>query len=381
MINKHNSIVSIADGTNALLVSFQGVNGKARLEVTQDGSTIEELSIINDTEYTIKAECLATECDIVLYYSDEKANLQITVIMGKQGSENSDLIVYENGKYNFSALYYDVKAGGQYDSKLSETSTNAVQNRVITAELNEVFTSVSNGKELIASAITDKGIPTAKDATFDQMANNISNLVTVPKPVVEFLLNGNLNYTGTITCNPVTRGTDSIIFENGAYSATNHCDISIGGLGDILSNEYTIMLDYNVTHSEGLTSGNRRILNVWSTNHNAQQQLIEMEKYSWGIIFNDYTTGTYQYGRGWIRLILRRMKLASEVENINKLNGKNCVASEIKVNEGVRVANADTIIIGHNTYQFNGLIKNLRVFDRVLTDEQLQPYIDEVLNE
>jgi len=59
------------------------------------------------------------------------------------------------------------------DKDLSETSENPVQNKVISAKLNEVFQSVSNGKSLIASAITGKGITTDADATFETMANNI----------------------------------------------------------------------------------------------------------------------------------------------------------------------------------------------------------------
>lgn len=42
--------------------------------------------------------------------------------------------------------------------------------------LNQVFQSVSNGKRVIASAITDRGINTAADATFQTMAKNIGNL-------------------------------------------------------------------------------------------------------------------------------------------------------------------------------------------------------------
>lgn len=59
------------------------------------------------------------------------------------------------------------------DAMLSETSKNPVQNRVITERLNELFTYVSNGKRLVASAITDKGVETASDATFAVMAENI----------------------------------------------------------------------------------------------------------------------------------------------------------------------------------------------------------------
>ena len=45
-------------------------------------------------------------------------------------------------------------------------------------EMDECFQSVSNGKSLIASAITDKGISTAADATFQTMANAILSLMT-----------------------------------------------------------------------------------------------------------------------------------------------------------------------------------------------------------
>lgn len=43
---------------------------------------------------------------------------------------------------------------------------------------NQLFTSVSNGKENVAAAITGKGIVTARDATFDIMARNIRNIPT-----------------------------------------------------------------------------------------------------------------------------------------------------------------------------------------------------------
>lgn len=44
--------------------------------------------------------------------------------------------------------------------------------------LDKLFTSVSDGKSLIASAITDKGVPTAQDAEFAQMAENIKQIAT-----------------------------------------------------------------------------------------------------------------------------------------------------------------------------------------------------------
>ena len=46
----------------------------------------------------------------------------------------------------------------------------------IQEELDKLFQSVSNGKNLIASAITDKGVETLADATFEQMAENIGGI-------------------------------------------------------------------------------------------------------------------------------------------------------------------------------------------------------------
>ena len=44
------------------------------------------------------------------------------------------------------------------------------------SDFDQCFQSVSNGKSLIASAITGKGVSTAADATFQTMANNINSI-------------------------------------------------------------------------------------------------------------------------------------------------------------------------------------------------------------
>lgn len=44
--------------------------------------------------------------------------------------------------------------------------------------MNELFISVSNGKKIIAAAITDKGVPTSGDDSFKQMRDNIMSIVT-----------------------------------------------------------------------------------------------------------------------------------------------------------------------------------------------------------
>ena len=59
---------------------------------------------------------------------------------------------------------------------LSNLGTNDKSN--IVNAINEVFQDVDNGKDLIASAITDKGVNTSKDDTFETMANNILSIIT-----------------------------------------------------------------------------------------------------------------------------------------------------------------------------------------------------------
>lgn len=45
-----------------------------------------------------------------------------------------------------------------------------------TSDVESLKTSVSEGKSLVAAAVTDKGVPTAADSTFQTMSDNISKL-------------------------------------------------------------------------------------------------------------------------------------------------------------------------------------------------------------
>lgn len=56
-------------------------------------------------------------------------------------------------------------------------STQLVYRPLYLDEANELKNSVSNGKAMVASAITAKGVSTAADATFQTMANNIAGII------------------------------------------------------------------------------------------------------------------------------------------------------------------------------------------------------------
>lgn len=86
-------------------------------------------------------------------------------------SANSNILALQR------QLSSEINARDAADKSLNNRIGNAegdISNLERTTE--ELFTSVSNGKRKVAAAITDKGVQTASDATFDTMANNIENI-------------------------------------------------------------------------------------------------------------------------------------------------------------------------------------------------------------
>lgn len=78
----------------------------------------------------------------------------------------------------YSWTQINVQPGGSvsandvsYDNTTSGLTADNVQDAI-----DEVFQSVSDGKELIADAITDKGVQTSANDSFATMATNISNI-------------------------------------------------------------------------------------------------------------------------------------------------------------------------------------------------------------
>lgn len=71
--------------------------------------------------------------------------------------------------------------------------------------LNDLFSSVSEGKSLIAAAVTEKGVETAADSTFQEMAENIQQISTeIPLEVVDCYLG--LSTTGILLYPTLTGG-------------------------------------------------------------------------------------------------------------------------------------------------------------------------------
>lgn len=77
----------------------------------------------------------------------------------------------------YDGTEYRVVAKG-YSSIIDENSDDSTvpTSKAVYTKFNEVFQNVSDGKELIASAITDLGVETSSDATFGEMASNINTV-------------------------------------------------------------------------------------------------------------------------------------------------------------------------------------------------------------
>ena len=109
-------------------------------------------------------------------------------IKGKLGSDgyyypitSYDLVVDENGE-SVKTKLSNIGAGSTGEANASNILiTDAADNFTSTnveGALAELFQYVSNGKTLVASAITDKGINTLATDTFQTMATNIRNIVS-----------------------------------------------------------------------------------------------------------------------------------------------------------------------------------------------------------
>ena len=78
-----------------------------------------------------------------------------------------------NNKSNFSGSYNDLT------NKPTDLATESYVNQELektNTRIEELFQSVSNGKELLASALTDKGIPTLASESFEEIARKILSL-------------------------------------------------------------------------------------------------------------------------------------------------------------------------------------------------------------
>lgn len=100
---------------------------------------------------------------------------------GPQGPPGSDVVGVSSFNGRDGAV---IPQDGDYDaSAISVIPPSGMTSTNVQSAVSELFTSVSEGKALIASAVTDKGVDTEADATFQQMADNIMSISSIPDGV------------------------------------------------------------------------------------------------------------------------------------------------------------------------------------------------------
>ena len=88
------------------------------------------------------------------------------------------------------------------DVKVSTKGTLQNQIDEMSTKVDDCFTSVSDGKKAVASAITDKGVTTAQDAEFATMAANVRKIKTNPTLQTKTVTLDTSNTTQTLTPDP-----------------------------------------------------------------------------------------------------------------------------------------------------------------------------------
>ena len=117
-----------------------------------------------------------------------------------------DINNIENGIYE---AHKDIANMNEDIADINNDLGTAILNttdKTLKGAINELFQFVSNGKELIASAITDKGVITSNNDTFQQMANNIRSIKDIIQisinPIPNIKVNGGeifaINYSTNI---------------------------------------------------------------------------------------------------------------------------------------------------------------------------------------
>ena len=137
------------------------------------------------------------------------------------------------------------------------------QNKTVNNALDELYNEAVTGKELVAAAITNKGVYTTSDDTYETMATNINAIQTSKK--LFFSCDSTKNYIGKITVENTTyqincqfvnssnatltiykNGSSTVFF--GTYlnnSKNTNLYISVNSITASIGDAFTGYLDYN----------------------------------------------------------------------------------------------------------------------------------------
>ena len=190
---------------NQLLTKLESVKKDlADADNANKTETYAKLQELNTALADADAEILAT---LRTENSDAIDSLQNSITLAMD-SKYAELLQADLDNLN-KAKQMNTELQGQVDSnkQAAEASDDALRNELSTfkaqyatdkaaqeTQMQQVFQSVSNGKSQVASAITDRGISTAQDASWDVLTRNISNIGSTGTAAKNNVLTGKTFY-------------------------------------------------------------------------------------------------------------------------------------------------------------------------------------------
>lgn len=194
---------SVFDGNNSIFVSVDVPNEtNPRLIVYKDGipsTTTLKPQQLNNVEIAMGDFTSLMSGQLTFQYiSDDRTGSTFTITFPEKVEGNMMLKRVDNHTYKAQFTEYGSARGSEYELQPATTTTlggvivgenievetdgtiSAPKITELENDMYNLFISVSNGKKEIASAIADKGVSTEYDATFSEMANNISKIGIPP---------------------------------------------------------------------------------------------------------------------------------------------------------------------------------------------------------
>ena len=163
---------------DTLLLFENGVYMEKGLDYRIDGSKVYP---IGDTLYKG-----TTDCPLIFNMIVLRNVVDPDAVKDFEGSNIKDLTITMN------KLSQDIQniLNNPQDKRVGNMSLLKTSSKdTLVNSINELFQSASNGKTLVANAITGKGVQSNSNMTFQQLATNISNIKTGSYELVEGELN------------------------------------------------------------------------------------------------------------------------------------------------------------------------------------------------
>lgn len=206
---------------------------------------------------------------------------------------DKNFVAYGDAETVLTGFATDIKAK---QPKTLETpiTIEGVQKTTVESALQGLVGSVADGKALVASAITNKGVQTASNATFQTMANNIGQIPGIPSCSIyvdKFTIGGASNAGGSFIMIPyeyynqyITKIKATVIDSNVNVGSTG----TVGYLGKCTLQYNADGGSYYFTPPSGSVariqiSGNQTAVGtVWEATF-SKNNASKISSHSWGI--------------------------------------------------------------------------------------------------